>query len=204
LDRGVVIAADAVVLAVPAFVVAGLLSEIDEDLAASHREIPYGSSAIVTLAYAQSDVRHPLDGYGYVVPRSESSDVLACTWTSRKWEGRAPDDAVLLRVYAGRFGARDVTAAPDSELVSMARTEVRLLGIDADPVLTRIHRWGHGMPQYVLGHPERLARIEAALSEHPGLAVAGAAYHGVGIPDCIHSGEAAAESVAHSLASATR
>jgi oxygen-dependent protoporphyrinogen oxidase len=204
LDRGVVIAADAVVLAVPAIVVAGLLSEIDEDLAASHREIPYGSSAIVTLAYAQADVRHPLDGYGYVVPRSEGSDVLACTWTSRKWDGRAPEDAVLLRVYAGRFGARDVTAAPDSELVSMARTEVRLLGIDADPVLTRINRWGHGMPQYVLGHPERLARIEAALSEHPGLAVAGAAYHGVGIPDCIHSGEAAAESVAHSLASATR
>jgi oxygen-dependent protoporphyrinogen oxidase len=202
LGSGEVIAADAVVLAVPAFVVADLLSEIDEDLAAAHGEMPYGSSAIVTLAYAQADVRHPLDGYGYVVPRFEGSDVLACTWTSRKWEGRAPEDAVLMRVYAGRFGARDVTAEPDAELVALAREEVLLLGIDADPVLIRIHRWSHGMPQYVLGHPERLVRIEAALSEHPRLAVAGAAYRGVGIPDCIRSGEEAAESVARALAPA--
>jgi oxygen-dependent protoporphyrinogen oxidase len=190
------------VLAPPAFVVAELLAEVDHDLGAAHGEIPYGSSAIVTLAYREDDVEHPLDGYGYVVPRSEGSDVLACTWTSRKWAERAPDGTVLMRVYAGRFGARDVTADSDAELLVLARDEVRALGIDAEPLLTRVQRWPRGMPQYVLGHPERLERIESALSEHPGLAVAGAAYRGVGIPDCIRSGEDAAESVARTLAPA--
>src|SRR3990172_7248469 len=101
--------------AVRAFVVAGLIADLDGDLAAAHREIPYGSSAIVTLAFREADVAHPLDGYGYVVPLSEGTDVLACTWTSRKWAERAPDGTVLMRVYAGRFGARDVTADSDVE-----------------------------------------------------------------------------------------
>ncbi len=152
------------------------------------------------LRTAQDDVSHPLDGYGYVVPRVEGSDVLACTWTSSKWEGRAPEGAVLVRVYAGRFGGRDVTEDSDEELVALARDEVRFLGIEAEPRLARVHRWPLGMPQYVLGHPERLERIDAALGDHPGLALAGAAYRGVGIPDCIHSGEEAARSLALSLA----
>ena len=192
--------ADGVVIAVPAFAAAELLAAVDADLAAEHAEILYASSAIVTLAYRQKDVEHPLDGYGYVVPRSEGSDVLACTWTSSKWAGRAPRGKVLLRVYAGRFGERDVTADLDRELVALAREEVRLLGISAEPALSRIHRWPLGMPQYVMGHPERLERIEATLAELPGLAVAGAAYRGVGIPDCIHSGEEAAQSITQSLA----
>ena len=106
---------------------------------------------------------------------------------------------MLLRVYAGRFGERDVTADSDRDLVALAREEVRQLGIDGKPTLSRIHRWPVGMPQYVMGHPERVARIEAAIEAQPGLAVAGAAYRGVGIPDCIRSGEDAAESVARSL-----
>ncbi len=140
------------------------------DLAAAHEEIPYASSAIVTLGYRTDDVAHPLDGYGYVVPRAEGSDVLACSWTSSKWEGRAPEGSVLLRVFAGRFGGRDVTADSDDELVALARDELRLLEIDAEPYLSRVHRWPRGMPQYVLGHPERLERIDAALADHPGLA----------------------------------
>jgi len=199
LDSGGRLDADAVVLAAPAFVVADLVAGLDGGLAAAHAEIPYASSAIVTLAFAQENVPHPLDGYGYVVPRSEGSDVLACTWTSRKWAERAPDGTVLMRVYAGRFGARDVTADSDVELLALAREEVRLLGIEAEPFLTRVHRWSQGMPQYVLGHPERLERIECALEAHPGLEVAGAAYRGVGIPDCIRSGENAAQSIARSL-----
>jgi oxygen-dependent protoporphyrinogen oxidase len=192
---------DAVVLSVPAFVAAELLADLDGDLATEHADIPYVSSAVVTLAYEGSDVEHPLDGYGYVVPRSEGSDVLACTWTSSKWEHRATADCALLRVYAGRFGGRDVTADEDDALVGLAHDEVRLLGIEAEPRLTRVHRWPRGMPQYVLGHPGRLERIEAALARHTGLALAGSAYRGVGIPDCIASGEAAAESVVRSLAS---
>jgi oxygen-dependent protoporphyrinogen oxidase len=200
LNGGKTLEADGVVVAVPAFVTAALLADLDPELAAAHAEIPYASSAIVTLAYRRETVSHPLDGYGYVVPRSEGSDVLACTWTSSKWEGRAPDGHALIRVYAGRFGGRDVTAEDDADLVALARAEVGLLGIEPAPALARVHRWPRGMPQYVLGHPERLAHIDASAAEHPGLALAGAAYRGVGIPDCIRSGEDAAHDVARALA----
>lgn len=196
-DDGSVVQADGVVLAVPAFVVADLLARLDPELAELHAEIPYSSSAVVTLGYRRQAVPNPLDGYGYVVPQTERSNVLACTWTSSKWEGRAPDDCVLLRVLCGRF-----ERISDQNLLRLARDEVAMLGIRADPILARIHRWPRGMPQYVLGHPERLERIEEAVGRHPGLALAGAAYHGVGIPDCIHSGKEAARSVARSLAGA--
>ncbi len=201
LADGEALEADGVVVATPAFVSAELLSNLDADLAAAHAAIPYASSVIVTLAFSRADLL-PLDGYGYLVPRVEGTDVLACTWSSQKWEGRAPEGSVLMRVYAGRYGGPDVTAIPDDELVARARDEVAHLGISAEPLLTRVQRWPLGMPQYVLGHPERLARIDAVLTELPGLAVAGAAYRGVGIPDCIRSGEAAAEAVARALVGA--
>ena len=204
LEVGAPFDADAVVLAVPAFAVADLVADLDGDLAGVHAEIPYASSAVVTLAFRDEDVARPLDGYGYVVPRSEGSDVLACTWTSRKWAGRAPLGSVLVRVYAGRFGGRDVTGDADEELLALGRAEVGLLGIDAEPLLARVQRWVGGMPQYTLGHVDRLERIEGALEAHAGLVVAGAAYRGVGIPDCVRSGEDAADSVARSLAAALR
>jgi len=191
---------DGVVLSVPAFVAAEILRDLDRELAEAHAEIPYSSSAVVTLAFREGDVRRPLDAYGYVVPRVEGSDVLACTWTSSKWAGRAPEGFVLIRVYTGRYGQRDVTGLDDGELVSLARDELALVGIEAEPHFVRIRRWPGGMPQYVLGHPERLERIDVALAEHPRLAVAGAAYRGVGIPDCIRSGEETAEAVARALA----
>ena len=200
-EGGETISANGVVLATPAFATAELVAELDGALAGAHGEIPYASSVVVTLGFSRADIV-PLDGYGYVVPRAEGGDVLACTWSSQKWEHRAPEEAVLLRVYAGRFGGRDVTTQADDELVAGARAEVEFLGVSATPLLFRVHRWPLGMPQYVIGHPDRLERIETALIAHPGLAVAGAAYRGVGIPDCIASGEAAAESVASALAGA--
>ena len=192
--------ADAVILAVPAFETARLLADLDPELAGEHAEIPYASSAIVTLAFREADA--PLDGYGYVVPGAEGTDALAATWTTRKWEARAPEGLALVRVYLGRFGRRDVTAGTDEELIGLARSELRRVSVAAEPVRTWIHRWPRGMPQYVLGHPERLSRIDAALGRHPWLALAGAAYRGVGIPDCIASGEDAARSVARALAGA--
>jgi oxygen-dependent protoporphyrinogen oxidase len=195
--------ADGVVLAVPAFVAAGLLADLDADLAEAHAEIPYASSAIVTLAFREEDVTRP-NAYGYVVPSVEGTDVLACTWTSSKWPHRAPEGFVLTRVYAGRFGQRDVSRLGDDELLALARDELAIVGIAAEPRLTRIQRWPAGMPQYVLGHPERLARIDAALERHPGLALAGAAYRGVGVPDCIRSGEEAAGSLVGALVGGIR
>ena len=194
---------DAVVLAAPAFAAAEALGGLDAELAGLLARIPYASSVVVTLGYGRGAVAHPLDGYGYVVPRVEGSDVLACTWSSSKWEGRAQDGKPLLRVYAGRDGGRDLTGARDDELVELAREELRLVGIEAaEPELRRVYRWPHGMPQYLLGHPELLERIDEALERHPGLALAGAAYRGVGIPDSIASGERAAESVAQALTGA--
>lgn len=200
LAEGGVHAADAVVIATPAFVTADLVDRLDPELAAAHAAIPYGSSALVTLAFAEKDVPRPLDGYGYVVPRVEDTDVLACTWTSSKWAGRAPAGHALLRVYLGRVGGRDVTLLGDAELAALARSETReTLGVTAAPELELVHRWPRGMPQYTLGHLDRLASIEERLACHPGLAVAGAAYRGVGIPDCIHSGEEAARALAAAI-----
>jgi len=196
LADGDTLAAPAVVLATPAYVTGALVASLDEQLAEAHAEIPYASTAIVTLAYPSAALSRPLDGYGYVVPRIADSDVLACTWTSSKWPGRAPDAHALVRVYMGRFGRRDVTVDSDEELVAAACHEVAAtLAPNAAPVVARVHRWPRGMPQYVLGSLERLALIERRMAEHPGLALAGAAYRGVGIPDCIASGEQAAETV---------
>ena len=204
LDDGSTLMADGLVLAVPAFTTAEVLADVDEGLAAVHGEIPYASSVVVTLAYEKGAITDPLDGYGYVVPRTEETPVLACTWTSQKWASRAPEGAHLIRVYAGRFGGLDLTQEPDADLLVLARDELSLLGLDVEPALARVQRLPRAMPQYTLGHPNRLVRIQSALDDHPGLAVAGAAYHGVGIPDCIRSGEDAAEAVVRTLASALR
>jgi oxygen-dependent protoporphyrinogen oxidase len=197
LADGDTLTAEAVVLATPAYVTAALVASLDPLLAEAHAEIPYASTAVVTLAYSSAVLSRPLDGYGYVVPRMEGSDVLACTWTSSKWQGRAPVGHALVRVYMGRFGGRDVTVDSDDELVASARSEIAAtLAPIAEPLVACVHRWPRGMPQYVMGSLERISAIGRRLSEHPGLAVAGAAYDGVGIPDCIASGEQAADRIA--------
>jgi oxygen-dependent protoporphyrinogen oxidase len=190
-----ILPADVVIVATPAFVAAELIAGIDPRLARELAAIAHASTAIVTLAYRRDQIPHALDGHGYVVPRCEGGPVLACTWSSRKWENRAPAGYELLRVFLGRAGQEDVLAGSDDGLIALARREVAArLGVTAAPALTRVARWPRGMPQYLLGHLERVARIEAMLNAHPGLFLAGNAYRGVGLPDCIASGERAAES----------
>ena len=197
LAAGDSIQADAVIVATPAHAAASLLADLDPVLAAELDAIPYASTAIVTLAYRRLEISHPLDGHGYVIPRAEGSPILACTWSSRKWAGRAPDRWELIRVFIGRAGQEDVLAADDETLVALAVDEVSTrLGVTAPASLTRVRRWPRGMPQYLLGHPERVARIETACSTHAGLYLAGNTFHGVGLPDCIASGERAADAAA--------
>ncbi|HLL50597.1 MAG TPA: protoporphyrinogen oxidase, partial [Thermomicrobiales bacterium] len=194
LQDGEEIAADAVIVATPAHIAAGLLAGLDPRLISELAAIPHGSPAIVTFAYRSEEILRPLDGHGYVIPRVEGGPILACTWSSRKWSGRAPAGWELIRVFIGRSGRDDVLASDDETLIALAHQEVaERLKVSAPPALIRVHRWPLGMPQYVLGHPERIARIEATLREHPGLYLAGNAYHGVGLPDCIASGERAAD-----------
>ena len=194
--------ADAVILATPAFVTAGLVEGFYPALAVALGTIPYVSTATVSVAYPLSDVTHPLDGYGYVIPRAEGRDALACTWTSSKFPHRAPEGYALLRVFIGRAGQEAALEGNDDDLLQIVRTELeRTLGITAPPMFHRIFRWPDSMPQYTLGHPARLKQIKSLLAERAGLYAAGAAYRGIGIPDCINTGEEAAREVMAYLSS---
>jgi oxygen-dependent protoporphyrinogen oxidase len=202
LADGTTLEADSVILATPAYVSGKLLETTDPELASALGAIPYASTATVTLAYRQSDLTRPLDGYGYVIPRSEGRRALACTWTSTKFPHRAPEGYALIRVFVGRAGQDmpgDVGANGHSPLLELAREELQLtLGITAEPLVSRVFLWDKAMPQYNLGHPDLLKRLDAALAQHPGLALAGNGYRGIGIPDCIHSGELAVEKILES------
>jgi oxygen-dependent protoporphyrinogen oxidase len=187
--------ADAVILATPAFAASEALSLIDQELARLLNEIEYVSTATVSLAYRQQDLPRPLDGHGYVIPRVEGRQALACTWTSSKFPYRAPEGRDLLRVFIGRAGQGEELVSDEAGLVRVARQELdETLGIHQEPLFTRSYSWPRAMPQYNLGHPARLERIGSRLRTLPGLFLAGAAYEGIGIPDCIRSGWDAADS----------
>ena len=197
LDTGEILTAEGIILATPAYISGTLLASFDPELAAALKCIPYASTATVSLAYRLSDVPRELDGYGYVIPRREGRKALACTWTSSKFPHRAPEGFALIRVFVGRAG-QDIPR-DKNELLELAMEELNLtLGITAQPLISRVFMWDKAMPQYNLGHPEILQRIDAALQNHPGLALAGNSYRGIGIPDCIHSGELAMEKILNS------
>jgi oxygen-dependent protoporphyrinogen oxidase len=192
LDTGEHINADAIILATPAFISGQLLASFDPELGSTLMNIPYASTATVSLAYRLSDVPRNLDGYGYVIPRREGRKALACTWTSTKFPHRAPDGYALIRVFVGRAG-QDIPWN-ENDLLELSKEEMKLtLGITAEPLLSRVFMWDKAMPQYNLGHPEKLKQIDAALEKYPTLALAGNGYRGIGIPDCIHSGKLAVE-----------
>ena len=182
--------ARAVILAVPAHAAAGLLRSIDTTLSGLCGTIPYASTATVAFGYRRDQVGHPLNGSGFVVPRAERTPLLASTWVTSKWPGRAPDGHVLLRAFLG--GGRDPHRLDrsDEELIDGARAALaRVLHITGDPVFPpRLYRWTRGSPQFEVGHLERVAAIEARLASVPGLFVTGSGFRAIGIPDCIHDG----------------
>jgi oxygen-dependent protoporphyrinogen oxidase len=197
LTGGGAIDADAVILALPARIAASLLEPHDVELAGLLRSIAYGSSATVTMAFERDAVEHPLDAYGYVTPAVEHRTALASTWMSRKWKGRAPQGMELLRVFLGGYARPEVARWPEEDLVRAARRELReIIGARGEPKLVRVRRYVDAMPQYEVGHRALVRRIEARAAGLPNLALAGNAYRGVGIPDAIHRGELAAESIA--------
>ncbi len=191
---GVAYEADALVLAPEAHQAARMLRYVDPALTHLLEGIPHASSATVSLAYRRADVRHPLDGFGFVVPHAERRPIIACTFSSVKYAGRAPSGHVLLRVFLGGALNEGVLQGDDATLVRTAREQIGpLLGITAEPELARVARHERAMPQYHVGHAARAAAIEQAVSRHPGLRLVGGAYRGVGIADCVRSGEEAAE-----------
>ncbi|MFQ5897752.1 MAG: protoporphyrinogen oxidase [Candidatus Methylomirabilia bacterium] len=193
LSDGGVIEADGVILAPPAYRSASVIRSADPALARLLEAIPYAPSATVSLAYRRSDIPHPLDGFGFVVPRSEGRPILACTFSSVKYPGRAPEGFVLLRLFVGGALNEAALQEDDEALVALCRAQLaELLGVMAPPCLSRLHRFVAAMPQYQVRHLERVAAIERRLAEHPGLRLAGSAYRGVGIADCVRAGEEAA------------
>jgi oxygen-dependent protoporphyrinogen oxidase len=190
------IIADAVIVAAPAHATARLLAPLDGLLGRELDAIEYASSAAVTLGFRASDVGSRLRGFGFVVPHAEGYALIACTYSSRKYPGRAADGYELLRAYVGGARRPELVERTDEELIGTVRSELRALaGIAAEPVLTRVVRHRRAMPQYAVGHLARVAAIERHVEALPGLQLAGAAYRGVGIPDCIRSGETAADAV---------
>jgi oxygen-dependent protoporphyrinogen oxidase len=190
------IVADALCLALPAYQSAKLLRSVDEVLAVELDAIPYASSATINLAYKREDIGHTLDGFGFVVPFIEKRTVMACTFSSVKFAGRAPEGFVLLRAFVGGALQPQMLDLEDGELLSRVLEDLGdLLGIARPPLFTEVARWERAMPQYHIGHLARLQRIDGRLASLSGLALAGNAYSGLGIPDCIRSGEAAADAM---------
>jgi oxygen-dependent protoporphyrinogen oxidase len=183
---------DAVILALPAPRAGEVLRSLDEDLARRLGFVRYGTSATVGVAYREEDVEHRLNGFGFVVPAREGMTMLGCTFAHRKYAGRVPDGFVMLRAFHGGSSA----PLSDGDLVEATQRDLgRLLGIKGEPLLSHITRYPESLPQYGLGHLDLVDEIDERVAAYPGLALAGNAYRGIGVPDCVRSGEAAAAAV---------
>lgn len=193
-DKEEQFAADAVCLAVPAYVAAALLNDTNAHLAEKLHAIKYASTSTINFGYRRAAIRHPLNGFGFVVPFIEKRSLIACTFSSVKFSGRAPDGYVLLRAFAGGALQPEIFALDEDDMVRRVEADLReLLAIREDPRFIEVAKWERSMPQYEVGHLERVGEIEKLAEEVPGLALAGNAYRGAGIPDCVRSGEQAAE-----------
>jgi oxygen-dependent protoporphyrinogen oxidase len=190
--------ADAVVLAVPAYIAAALTHDLVPAVAAGLASIRYVSTGTISLAYRLADIRRPLHGFGLVVPSSERRPVNAVTWSSLKFDGRAPEGFALLRVFFGGSRSPQSMALDDDALVATARAQLReFMDIEAAPLFHRIYRWDRSNAQYDVGHLARVAALEAALP--PGLYVTGSPYRGVGLPDCIKQAQETAGKIITTL-----
>ena len=188
---------DAVILATPANVAGTLLDGVDRELSRNLLDITYSSSVTVTLGYYKEQLAKLPPGFGFLVPRSEGTRLLACTFVHNKFPHRAPADKGILRCFLG--GARDeaVLGLTDEEMLETVCRELKnIVNLDVRPIFARVYRWREAMAQYEPGHIARVEKIEKRAHDLPGLALAGNAYHGIGVPDCIRSGKEAADLVA--------
>lgn len=201
LDNGERIEADAVVLALPAYATAALVKDYLPEVAAELNAIPYHNSVVAALLFDRKDVDHPLDASGFLVPAREPAVVTASTWVSAKWPHTTPADKVLIRCFIGRGNdSTDWTREPDAVIIGHARKELaQIMGLKAEPLFTKVVKWARAMPQYRVGHLDRMDRVDGLMQQAPGLYLAGAAFRGVGLPDCIREGMQAADRAANHL-----
>jgi oxygen-dependent protoporphyrinogen oxidase len=195
-QQGGVLDADVVCVALPAQQAARLLAEPAPSLSRDLAAIPYESVATVNLAYRRQDIPHSLEGFGFVVPAFTRRKIVACSFSSVKFAGRAPEGMVLLRAFVGGALHREVYALEDEAMVRTVTEELRhYLGVEVPPVFTSLNRYPQSMPQYQVGHLSHVASIRSQLAVFPGLYLAGNAYNGIGVPDCIKSAEFAADAI---------
>jgi oxygen-dependent protoporphyrinogen oxidase len=193
--------ADAVIVTTEAHATARMIDAEDPTLALQLRGIPYASSVIVNVAYRRDQIQHPLDGFGAVVPAIEGRSILAVSFSSVKFPGRAPAGTVLLRVFIGGATQPELFELDDTAIKALVARELgELIGVSGNPLLIRIGRHPRSMPQYILGHLDRVEAIRRRLARHQRLFLTGIAFDGVGIPDCIHAAETTADAVLDSLA----
>jgi oxygen-dependent protoporphyrinogen oxidase len=188
---------EGLIFATPAWAAGQLISAVDKNLGADLEAIPYSSSVTVTMGYSQEQLSALPPGFGFLVPRSERRRMLACTFVHNKFPHRAPEGKGLLRCFLG--GSKDEAALDlsDDEVEKIVRQELKsILRVDTEPRFTRVYRWRRAMAQYSVGHLDRVTRIEAAAQRLPGFAIAGNCFRGIGVPDCIRTGQEAAALVA--------
>ncbi|MBZ5648233.1 MAG: protoporphyrinogen oxidase [Acidobacteriia bacterium] len=192
---------DHVIVATPGYAAGALLQEVSPRLANVLNEIPYSSSVTVALGYNANQFKREPEGFGFLVPWSEKKRMRACTYVHNKFPHRAPPEKRLLRVFLGGTRDKEVLALSDLEILSTVRRELKeITGLDAEPRFTRVYRWNRAMAQYSVGHLERVAEIERLRRELRGLSLAGNAFKGIGVPDCVRTGmDAAGEALGVSL-----
>jgi oxygen-dependent protoporphyrinogen oxidase len=191
---------DALVLAAPAQLAGRLISGAAPTVANELMEISYSSSVTVTGIYNRADLRNVLPGFGFLVPKTEGKRMLACTFVHNKFPHRAPDDRGIIRTFLGGLRDEGVLSLSDGEILATVRRELKeIVGLDAEPRAERVYRWNRSMAQYGPGHLSRVQRIKDASKQLRQFALAGNAYQGIGVPDCIASGTQAAADVLEQL-----
>lgn len=192
--------ADVVVLASPAFVSSEILRDLDSEISNLLSDIPYPPLSVVCLGYDRSKVSHPLNGFGFLIPHIEGRRILGTLWDSSIFPNRAPAGYLLLRTMIGGAQSPDLAMLDDDSLVKTVLDELKpIISIKGDPDLIRIFRWEKAIPQYLLGHDERLRLLEDRLLAHPGIYLAGNAYRGVGMNDCIENSRQIADGIIEGL-----
>jgi protoporphyrinogen/coproporphyrinogen III oxidase len=193
--------AEHLVVALPAHRAAGIFEADRPGLAGELAEIPYSSAITVALGFERKAIAHPLDGFGFLVPRPERRQVAACTWISTKFPMRTPEQYIALRAFIVDTDAKILMAESDPDIFTVVRRELaRLMGIEVEPAFHTVHRWPSSMPQYVVGHGERLQRIRGHVGHLNNLFLVGNAYDGVGIPDCVRLARQVADTISASAA----
>jgi oxygen-dependent protoporphyrinogen oxidase len=186
--------ADIVIIASPAFAAAGMLDSLDPAMTSVLCQIPYSSMTVVCFGYERERISHPLDGFGYLIPKKEGCSILGTLWDSSMFENRAPQGKVLLRSMMGGACFPGYVKLGDDEVVTRVRSDLRaVMGIETEPSFVRIFRHEQAIPQYVVGHAKRLAALDERLQHHPGLLLTGNSYRGIGLNDCVAAAQRASD-----------